>query len=57
MNSKEFFWATAAMRAAQKEYFKTRSDRAFRAARALENSIDTEIRRVKEIEERKQREL
>lgn len=57
MNSKEFFWATAAMRAAQKEYFKTRSDRAFRAARALENSIDAEIRRVKEIEERKLREL
>lgn len=49
MNPKEFFYAVAAMRDAQKEYFKTKDRRIFAKARAMENAIDMEIRRVKEI--------
>lgn len=37
------------MRAAQKAYFETRSRHVFRACRALENDVDREIRRVREI--------
>lgn len=49
MTAREFFYLTASMRAAQKEYFKTRSQSAFRACRALENDVDREILRVKSI--------
>ena len=47
MTPKEFFYAVANMRAAQKAYFKTRSQSNLRAARAAERSIDEEISRVK----------
>lgn len=47
MNAKEFFYLVAQMRAAQKTYFETRNGTAFRAARALENDVDREIRRVR----------
>lgn len=47
MNAKEFFYLVAQMRAAQKTYFETRNNAAFRAARALENDVDREIRRVR----------
>lgn len=47
MNAKEFFYLVAQMRAAQKTYFETRNSAAFRAARALENDVDREIRRVR----------
>ena len=49
MNAKEFFYLVAQMRAAQNSYFKTRTDAAFRAARALENDVDREIERVRKI--------
>lgn len=49
MNAKEFFYLVAQMRAAQKTYFQTRNSAAFRAARALENDVDREIRRVRQI--------
>lgn len=52
MNAREFFYLTASMRDAQKRYFKSRDDRAFRACRKLENEIDAEIARVKAILER-----
>lgn len=49
MNAKEFFYLVAEMREAQKAYFETRDSRVFRACRALENDVDREIRRVREI--------
>lgn len=49
MTSKEFFYLVAEMREAQKAYIKTHSQKVFRACRALENNVDKEIRRVREI--------
>lgn len=49
MNSREFFYLVAQMRAAQCEYFATKSQRALRKARALEGDVDREVRRVKAI--------
>lgn len=49
MTSKEFFYLVAEMREAQKAYFETRSQNVFRACRALENNVDREIRRVRQI--------
>lgn len=49
MDAKSFFYLVAEMRAAQKAYFETRDQKVFRAARALENDVDREIRRVRAI--------
>lgn len=49
MNAREFFYLVAEMRSAQRAYFKTRSERVFRACRKLENEVDKEIARVHEI--------
>lgn len=49
MNAREFFFLTANMRAAQTQYFATRKPEHLRAARRLENEVDAEIRRVKEL--------
>lgn len=49
MTAKEFFYLTAQMREAQKVYFKTRDQNVFRACRKLENEVDAEIRRVRDI--------
>lgn len=49
MNAREFFYLVAEMREAQKAYFETRDRRVFLAARALENDVDREIRRVRAI--------
>lgn len=49
MNSREFFYLVASMREAQTEYFATKDRRLFARARALENDVDREIRRVKDI--------
>lgn len=49
MTPKEFFYLVAEMREAQKAYFETHSQKVFRACRALENNVDKEIRRVREI--------
>ena len=57
MTPEEFFYNVAQMRDAQKRYFDTRDRRVFLACRKLENIIDHEIARVKDIislqEERK----
>ena len=49
MNAREFFYLVAEMRAAQKAYFRTKQDNVFRAARKLENQVDAEIQRVREL--------
>lgn len=49
MDHREFFYTVAQMRSAQKAYFKTRDPNVFRAARKLENIIDREIERVRNI--------
>lgn len=57
MTPEEFFYNVAQMRDAQKRYFQNRDRRVFLACRKLENIIDHEIARVKDIisqeEERK----
>lgn len=49
MNSREFFYLVAQMRAAQKNYFASRNQIVFRAARKLEDEVDKEIDRVRAI--------
>ena len=49
MNAREFFFLVCSMRAAQQRYFKDRNQTNLRAARALENEVDREIHRVKDI--------
>lgn len=49
MDARAFFYLVAEMREAQKAYLETRDRVVFRAARALENDVDREIRRVREI--------
>lgn len=49
MNAREFFYLVAEMREAQKSYFETKDRYVFRAARKLENDVDKEIRRVRDI--------
>lgn len=49
MNAREFFYLVAEMRSAQKAYFKSKDSNVFRAARKLENEVDKEIERVREL--------
>ena len=49
MNARDFFYLVAEMREAQKAYFETKDRHVFRAARKLENEVDKEIRRVREV--------
>lgn len=49
MTAREFFFLTANMRRAQQQYFETRRPEHLRAARRLENEVDAEIKRVKQI--------
>lgn len=49
MNARDFFYLVAEMRYAQKAYFETKDRHVFRAARKLENEVDKEIRRVRDI--------
>ena len=49
MNAREFFYTVAQMRSAQKAYFKTKDRQVFLAARKLENIIDDEIERVRNL--------
>lgn len=49
MNAREFFYLVAQMREAQKAYFATRDSKVFRSCRALENDVDREIQRVRDI--------
>ena len=53
MDAKEFFNLVSRMRAAQKDYFKTRSKSYLEKSKELEKCVDNEIERVnKIIEER-----
>ena len=49
MNSKEFFYLVAQMRSAQKEYFMNHDRHVFMACRKLENQVDAEIERVRQV--------
>lgn len=49
MTSREFFFLVSNMRRAQRDYFNTREQVHLRRARALENEVDREIDRVKQI--------
>lgn len=49
MTPEEFFYNVVQMRDAQKRYFETRDRRVFLACRKLENIVDHEIARVKDI--------
>lgn len=51
MNSREFFYLTASVRSAQKEYFLTRDQRLLAKCKALEKELDIEIERVKVLAE------
>lgn len=57
MNAREFFYTVVEMRDAQRRYFKNRDQVVLRAARKLENIIDMEIARVKQIQEYEERQL
>lgn len=54
MNSREFFYLVSQMREAQREYFEYREQRTLRRCRVLENEVDAEIKRVKDIVRRQQ---
>lgn len=49
MNSKQFFYAVAQMRAAQRAYFENRDPKVLRAAIKSEQEVDAEIERVRKI--------
>lgn len=49
MNAREFFYLVAQMRSAQKAYIKNKDPNVFRAVRKLENEVDHEIERVRQI--------
>lgn len=49
MTHREFFYLVSQMRQAQRDYFRTKEQRALRRSRALENEVDKEIYRVKDI--------
>ena len=49
MNARQFFDKVAAMRDAQKEYFKTRTATALNKSKALEREVDEEISRVRAV--------
>ena len=49
MNAKEFFYLVAQMRSAQKAYFMNRDRNVFMACRKLENLVDAEIDRVRQV--------
>lgn len=49
MNAREFFYLVSNMREAQRNYFATRQQNVLRACRKLENEVDDEIARVKDI--------
>lgn len=56
MSPREFFYLVAQMRSAQSAYFKTRQQNVFRAARKLEDDVDREIERVRQVLARREQE-
>ncbi len=49
MTAREFFYLVANMRDTQRRYFKDRDQVTLRAARKLENLVDEEIARTREV--------
>lgn len=49
MNAKEFFYLVAQMRSTQKAYFTNHDRNVFMACRKLENLVDAEIERVRQV--------
>lgn len=49
MNAKQFFQLVSDMRAAQKEFFRTKSPSTLAESKQLERAVDAEILRVNEI--------
>jgi len=54
MNAREFYNTVKSMREAQKNYFKFRTKQFLEESKALEKTIDAEIKRVDKIEIDKQ---
>ena len=52
MTAREFFYLVASMRQCQREYFQTRDQLKLRACKKLEQAVDDEISRVKDLENR-----
>lgn len=50
MNAREFYNLVVKMRKAQKEYFRTRSQRALLESKECEGAVDAEIKRVEQIQ-------
>ena len=49
MSAKEFFVLVSEMRAMQREYFKTRTNKTLEQSKVLERMVDDEIKRVNDI--------
>lgn len=51
MNAKEFYNTVVKMRKAQRDYFRTRSQRSLSESKQLEKLVDAEIKRVEQIQQ------
>lgn len=52
MNAKEFYDTVVKMRKAQRDYFRTRSQRSLNESKQFEKLVDAEIERVTKIEQK-----
>lgn len=53
MNAREFYNIVVKMRKAQRDYFRTRSQRSLNESKNLEAQVDAEIKRVEQIQQQK----
>lgn len=53
MTAKEFYNLVVKMRKAQRDYFRTRSQRALLESKEYEREVDAEIKRVEQIQQQK----
>lgn len=51
MNAREFYNLVVKMRKAQRDYFRTRSQRHLHESKELEAQVDAEIKRVEQIQQ------
>lgn len=51
MNAREFYNLVVKMRKAQRDYFRTRSQRALLDSKEYEQQVDAEIKRVEQIQQ------
>ena len=51
MNARDFFNLVVKMRKAQRDYFRTRSQRSLNESKQLEKLVDAEIKRVEQIQQ------